>query len=248
METWLYKSAAGIVVNTQAFVGHISSRGVSRDRIVVIYNGIDLSMFRPRAVDRALRQAHGLENSFVAAYIGTLGLAHGLMTIVDAAERLRKHENVVFLLVGDGADRARIESEVQRRQLPNVRLLGLRPRSEIPAWIAAVDVTLVLLRDLPIFETVIPSKIFEFLAQERPVVVAARGEIRRLVEEAKAGLVVDPENADQLASAVLEVRERSSEARARARSGREWVELNFDRDALARRMADFLERVAGGKV
>ena len=245
VETRLYRSASGIVVNTQAFVAHIRARGIPVDRITVIYNGIDLRMFSPRSPSQELRQAYGLQNHFVAAYIGTLGLAHGLMTIVDAAERLRGCEDIVFLLLGDGAARGQVEAEISRRGLSNVRVLGLRPRTEMPAWIASVDVTLVLLRDLPVFETVIPSKIFEFLAQERPVIVAARGEIRRLVDEAKAGLLIDPEHADQLVSAVLEVRDQPEAARARARAGREWVEASFDRDALARRMADFLGRVAG---
>jgi glycosyltransferase involved in cell wall biosynthesis len=247
IETHLYRSAAGIVVNTQAFVEHIAARGVSRERISVVYNGIDLRMFHPRSPDADLLQAHSLEGRFIAAYIGTLGLAHGLMTVVEAAEKLRERKDIVFLLLGEGADRARLEVEISRRNLANVRLLGLRPRSEIPAWIASVDLTLVLLRDLPVFETVIPSKIFEFLAQERPVILAARGEIRRLVEEAKAGIVIEPENAEQLAAAVLEVRERPDEALTRARAGREWVESNFDRNALARRMAAFLGRFAVGQ-
>ena len=141
------------------------------------------------------------------AYIGTLGLAHGLVTVVDAAERLSDEPDVVFLLIGDGADRARLEEEIRRRKLSNVRLLGLRPRTEIPAWIASIDVALVMLRNLPVFETVIPSKIFEFLAAG-----TARwcwppsGEIRRLVEDAKAGFVVDPEDADALVAAISGIR------------------------------------------
>jgi glycosyltransferase involved in cell wall biosynthesis len=245
IETRLYRSATGIVVNAHPFVEHIAARGVSRERIAVVYNGIDVTMFQPRPPDSELLRAHGMDGRFVAAYIGTLGLAHGLMTVVEAAELLRDRPEIVFLLLGDGADRARLEAEVSRRGLSNVRLLGMRPRAEIPRWIASVNVTLVLLRDLPVFETVIPSKIFEFLAQERPVILAARGEIRRLVEEAKAGLVIEPENASELAAAVLEVRERPDEAQTRARAGREWVEASFDRDTLARGMATFLARVAG---
>src|SRR5215472_323253 len=232
VEKRLYHSAAGIVVNTQAFVEHIAARGYPRDRMAVVYNGINLAMFRPRPPDRDLLREHDLLDRFVVAYIGTLGLAHGLMTIVDAAERLRGHSDILFLLLGEGAERSRLETEISRRGLPNVRLLGLRPRAEIPAWIASVDLTLVSLRDLPVFETVIPSKIFEFLAQERPVIVAARGEIRHLVEDNKVGCVIDPENAVQLVSAVLELRERPDESAARARAGRAWVENNFDRDVL----------------
>jgi glycosyltransferase involved in cell wall biosynthesis len=244
LETALYRSAAGIVVNTRAFVDHIAARGIARERIALVYNGIDLAMFRPRPPDPNLRRAHGFEGNFLVAYIGTLGLAHGLLTVLDAAEQLRDESRVTFLLIGDGADRNRLAREIAERGLSNVYLLGLRPRAEIPAWIASVDLTLVLLRDLPVFETVIPSKIFEFLAQERPVVVAARGEIREMVEEAKAGFVIPPEDAAALAAAVRFVRLHPEEAAARALSGRLWVELHYQREVLARGMAAFLERIA----
>lgn len=242
METRLYRSAAGIVVNTRAFIDHIAARGVPRGRIELVYNGIDPSLFAPRPSDRQLLTRHGLEGRWLVAYIGTLGLAHGLDTVLDAAERLRDESDVVFLFIGDGADRGRLEAEARRRALDNVRFLGLLPRTELPAWIASIDCLLVMLRDLPVFETVIPSKIFEFCAQERPVVVAAKGEIRRLVEEAKAGFVVDPEDGQQLAAMIRHVRQHPEEAAARARAGREWVEQRFQRDQLARSMAAFLDR------
>lgn len=245
IESALYRSAAGIVVVTNAFADHIAGRGIPRSRIAFVPNGIDPDLFRPRTAgptERALLQQHGLEGKFLVGYVGTLGLAHGLVTLIDAAERLRDVEDVAFLLIGDGADRARLEAESARRGLRNVHLLGLRPRAEIPSWLSVLDLTLVLLRDLPVFATVIPSKVFEFLAQERPMLLAApRGEIRTLVEEAKAGFTIEPEDAEALAETVCFVRANPGEARTRARAGREWVERDYLRDPLARRMATFLE-------
>jgi glycosyltransferase involved in cell wall biosynthesis len=113
----------------------------------------------------------------------------------------------------------------------------------MPDWIASIDLLLVLLRDLPVFETVIPSKIFEFLAQERPVVLAARGEIRRMMEEAQGALVIDPEAQDQLVSAIENIMDHPAEAAKRAVAGRQWVEQGYIRDDLARKMAIFLERI-----
>jgi len=242
MERWLYRSAAGVVVNTSAFVDHIAAFGIPRDHIELVYNGIDPTLFCPRAPDLDLLEQHGLGDGFSVGYVGTLGLAHGLATVVDAAERLRDRRDVVFVLIGDGADRARLEQEISRRGLSNVRLLGLQPRSAMPAWIASIDVLLVSLRDLPVFETVIPSKVFEFLAQERPVILAAKGEIRRMLRDADAALIIDPENAEQLARAVLELKKSPEAARERARKGRKWVEAGFVRDDLARRLAAFLAR------
>ena len=125
-----------------------------------------------------------------------------------------------------------------------MRILGLQPRETMPDWIASIDILLVCLRDLPVFETVIPSKIFEFLAQERPVIVAARGEIRQMTEAAEAGWVVDPENPELLAGAIERVIEQPEEAARRSQAGRAWVETEFVRDALARKMLAFMEEVS----
>jgi glycosyltransferase involved in cell wall biosynthesis len=247
LERALYRSAAGIVVNSEAFKKHIAMRGIPPERIALIYNGVDPVQFHPRPRDEELLSRYELGGKFLVAYMGTLGLAHGLTTVLDAAAKMREERDALFLLIGDGADRERLESEVARQHLENVRILGLRPHTEIPAWIASTDVLLAMLRDLPVFETVVPSKIFEFLAEERPVIVAARGEIRRLMSEVEAGVLIDPEDADQLTQAIAWIRAHPEEAAARARSGREWVKANFSREDLAARMLDFLGSVSGAQ-
>ncbi|MBK7948595.1 MAG: glycosyltransferase family 4 protein [Deltaproteobacteria bacterium] len=243
LETWLYRSAAGIVVNTRTFHDHITARGVRSEAIELVYNGIDPALFKPRPKNASLLAKHGLADRFTVAYVGTLGLAHGLRLLVDVAERLKSRSEIHFVLIGDGADREKLEADVARRGLQNFHILGLQPRDAMPDWIASIDVLLVMLRDLPVFETVIPSKIFEFLAQERPVILAAKGEIRRMMAEAGGALVIDPEVADQLIAAIDEVIAHPDQAARRAESGRRWVEAGFLRDDLARKMSAFLERV-----
>jgi glycosyltransferase involved in cell wall biosynthesis len=243
LETWLYRSADGIVINSRIFHDHITTRGVASDHIELIYNGIDPSLFRPLPKNVELLREYDLAGYFTVAYVGTLGLAHGLTLLIDVAERLKAQRGLRFVLIGDGADREKLEADIARRGLENIRLLGLQPRDTMPDWIASIDLLLVLLRDLPVFETVIPSKIFEFLAQERPVVLAAKGEIRSMMEQAKGALVIDPESQDQLASAIKEVMDHPREAAKRAVSGRQWVEEGYIREDLARTMAAFLERI-----
>ena len=109
LERWMYRSAEAIVVNTKAFIEHISALGIERGRIELIYNGIDADRFQPRPADEALRAEQDLVGRRSVAYIGTLGLAHGLGTVIEAAERLREHEDVVFLLIGAGAESGRLE-------------------------------------------------------------------------------------------------------------------------------------------
>jgi glycosyltransferase involved in cell wall biosynthesis len=242
LERWLYRSAAGVVVNTRTFRDHIIARGVADENIELIYNGIDPTLFRPLPRNETLLAAHGLENRFTVAYVGTLGLAHGLSLLIDVAERLQTRPRLQFVLIGDGADREKLEADIEARGLSNVTMIGLQPRDSMPDWIASIDLLLVTLRDLPVFETVIPSKIFEFLAEERPVILAARGEIRRLMEEAGGALIIDPENTDQMVDAIERVMDDPEAAQKRAAAGRRWVENGFVRDDLARKMAVFLER------
>jgi colanic acid biosynthesis glycosyl transferase WcaI len=243
LERWLYRSASGVVVNARTFHDHIVARGVASERIELVYNGIDPTLFRPKPKNNDLLATHGLEACFTVAYVGTLGLAHGLTLLIDAAEQLADRRELRFVLIGDGADREKLEADIKRRGLDNIALLGLQPRESMPEWIASIDVLLVMLRDLPVFETVIPSKIFEFLAQERPVILAAKGEIRRMINESGGALVIDPEVLPQLVGAIEEIIDHPEEAAKRAAAGRTWVQQGFIRDELAKKMERFLERV-----
>ena len=241
LERKMYHSADGIVVNTRAFVDHIAQLGYPSDRIEIVYNGIDANLFKPQPPSNELRARFDLEGRFSVGYLGTLGLAHGLRTLLEAAEVLRSQPEIVFLLIGDGAEKKKLESIVRERKLKNVRLIGLQPREMMPAWIATTDILLVSLRDLPVFETVIPSKIFEFLAQERPVIVAARGEIRSMTEASNVALTINPEDPGALVDAIQEIRNEPEVAEARAKAGRSWVEENFVRTELAKKMMNFIE-------
>jgi glycosyltransferase involved in cell wall biosynthesis len=244
LETFLYRSAAGIVVNTAAFIDHIAARGVQPEKIELVYNGFDPSLFRRQPPDNALLRKHGLQDKYLVAYIGTLGLSHGLETLLDAAEQLQGHPDLHFLVIGDGAARESLEASRARRRLTNVTLLGLRPRSEIPSWIASIDLLVVLLRDLEIFTSVVPSKIFEFCAQERPVIVSTpRGEFRTMIETAEAARSLDPEQPEALAETILACRQAPEETADMARRGREWVENGFVREDLARRMLSFVLQI-----
>ncbi len=243
LERWVYRSATGVVVNAQKFEDHITERGVDQGKIKLIYNGIDPERFYPIPKNEKLLSQYGLAGHFTVAYVGTIGLAHGLSMLIDVAERLQHRDEIRFVLIGDGADRSLLEADISSRGLSNIKMIGLQPRDAMPDWIASIDLLLVTLRDLPVFETVIPSKIFEFLAQERPVILAAKGEIRRMMEEAGGALIIDPENPDQMQQAIESIMDEPEVAASRARAGREWVEAGFIRDDLARQMAHFLERV-----
>jgi glycosyltransferase involved in cell wall biosynthesis len=238
---FLYAQAAHIVVVTGAFSERLQKLGVAARVISVIPNGADTRFFAADASARAAaRMSLGLGDEFLIAYVGSHGLSHGLGAVLDAAER---QPDVTYLLVGDGADRDRLVAERDRRGLRNVIMHRSVPRSDVPGLYAAADVCLVPLRDVPLFTAFVPSKLFEVLAAGRPIIGAVRGEARSILERSGGAVLVDPERGDQIAAAVECLR---SEPELRARlgeQGRAFAVASYDRDALAARYLDVLQRV-----
>jgi colanic acid biosynthesis glycosyl transferase WcaI len=190
---FLYNRASRIVVLTNAFKQKIVERGVGSEKIRAVLNGADLSVYQPRERDASL--ARGLRlpaDAFVIGYIGTLGMAHGLEAVLEAAERLRD-TRVRFLLVGPGAERERLVTLARARSLDNVVFVSPRPKQEMPAYWSLCNMALVHLKDEPLFATVIPSKLFEAVAMGLPILlVAPKGEASRLVESEGIGIHVPP--------------------------------------------------------
>lgn len=167
-------------------------------------------------------------------------MAHHLETILDAAELLREHADIVFLLVGDGAERERLWHEKEQRRLSNVIMLAQQPKERMPALWAASDVSLVLLRKSELFKTVIPSKIFESMAMQRPILLGVDGEARQIVEQAGAGLFCEPENAQSLVDGLVRLRDDAALCESMGAAGRRCVSQNFNRSVLAGRFAQLL--------
>ncbi|HZV21150.1 MAG TPA: glycosyltransferase family 4 protein, partial [Hyphomicrobiales bacterium] len=176
LEVYAYRQADHIVPVTDSFVKHIAERCKDLDKITVVKNGVNLDMFKSdAAAAMELRKALGLEGKFVAAYIGTHGKAHGLETLLAAAERLRDDTEIAFLMVGDGAERERLLKLADERRLKNIHIIGQRPRSEMAAIWGAADASLILLRRKEAFKKVIPSKMFEAMAMARPIILGVEG-------------------------------------------------------------------------
>lgn len=200
LELFLYRRADKIVAVTEAFREDLQARGIDPRKIEVVRNGVDLSSCIPRKRDAALEKEYRLEGKFVAGYLGTHGMAHGLMSIVDAAERLRERESIAFFFAGSGAERVRVEEEVKRRGLDNVRMIPRQPKERVSALWSLCDVALIPLRNDPLFCTVIPSKLFEAMGYGIPVIASLpEGETTEIVRKEGCGLVIEAENPGLLA-------------------------------------------------
>jgi glycosyltransferase involved in cell wall biosynthesis len=244
LEYFLYRKAALIVSVTNSFKSVLSSNGIPPEKIAVVHNGADLARFAPGPKPDELVKRHALQGKFVAAYIGTVGMAHGLETILEAASKLAANTAVAFVVVGDGAERSSLEAQAQRRSLSNVTFVGRVDKDEVRRYWRLADVALVLLRDRPVFRHVVPSKMFEAMATARPIVLGVLGESAELLTEAAAGVVIQPESADALAEAITRLAANPQELAAMGASGRRFVEAEFDRDKLAAAMLEDLRAVA----
>jgi hypothetical protein len=244
VEYFLYRKAARIISVTNSFKTVLESNGIESGKIVVVPNGVDLDSYTPGEKPTELVRKWALEGKFVAAYVGTIGMAHGLDTVLAAAELLRAREDVVFLLVGTGAEQASLMKRCQDSGLDNVRFVGAVSKAEVREYWKLCDVALVLLRDTPLFAHVIPSKMFEAMGMERPMILGVRGESRKILEAAHAGLAIEPQRADQLAAALLRLVGDPELRLSLGKAGRAFAADKFNRDRLAIEMLGVLEQTA----
>ncbi len=242
---FLYQRADQVISVTESFIEVLKQRGIPEDKLAVVRNGVNLSEFTPGPRDNGLREEAGIRaDDFLVTYVGTLGMAHGLTSVIATAE-LTRDEPIHYLLVGEGAERVELEREVGRLNLANVTFLGGQPRERIPRILNASDAVLVHLLDDPLFSTVIPSKIFEAMGVAKPIILAVEGESADIVTKANAGVVVRPESPAELAEAIRRLLSDPELARELGLSGRAAAEGEFCRRAAARKMLGVLSRVVG---
>ncbi len=243
----MYKAADHIVAVGQGYRDNILTKVDVRDRISVITNGVDLTHFTPSDADSNPKQDDP-RRPFVCSYIGTIGMAHGLEVVVKAARILQQggRNDIHFQLVGDGANRARLEEEARQHGVSDmIQFTGRLPKTEIPRILADSDACLIHLKGCDLFETVIPSKIFETMAMQRPIIMGVKGEAARIVEEANAGLTMEPDCPESLVQAVTALADDADLTRRLGQHARAFVTEHYNRDVLAEQFLHVMEIVAG---
>lgn len=245
--SFLYRAAGSIVVVTPAFREHlIGNWQVPGEKISIVQNGVETALFSPQASARQLRLKLGIDGKFVVSYIGTLGLAHGLESLIAAAERLQMILPAVqFMLVGEGADRERILSLAQKKNLRNILFVGQQARERIPDYISASDACVVMLKRSEIFETVIPTKMLEFMSCGRPVILAVRGQSQRLLEKSGGGLCIEPDNPEALCSAITHLHDQPAWCEELGRNGRNHIVRELSRQRTASEYLKVLASIVG---
>ncbi|MCW5656398.1 MAG: glycosyltransferase family 4 protein [Burkholderiaceae bacterium] len=246
LELFLYRRAARIISVTHSFRRTLAGRGIDAGKIDVVTNGVDTAQYSPRPKDRELERDLGLEGCFVAGYIGTHGMAHGLETLLHAAQRLQQRadgRDVRFLLLGDGACKSDLKSLAAGLHLTNVAFADTVAKSQVPRWWSLLDVSIIHLRRTELFKTVIPSKLFECMGMGIPVLHGVAGESAEIVQREDVGRTFEPESVDQLVQSLMMLHDDQA-LLARLRANGPSAAARYDRSALAASMLSSLEQAA----
>ena len=240
LEMFLYRRSKAVVTVSEASRRHIEARGIPANKLFTITNGIDENFFVPKEKN-GLREAQGWSDKFVVLYIGTHGLSQGLGTILDTAALLADESRYQFVFVGSGAEWEGLRAEALRRGLNNTTFLPSQPKAVMPDFYAAADVCLVPLKKRDIFRYNIPSKMFEIMACARPIILGAEGQARELLEEADAGIAVEPENAEAYRDAIVQLAGDLALCEHFGAIGRAHVVAHYTRDRKADAFLECLE-------
>ena len=234
LEMFLYRRAARVVTVTEGFRRDIVSRGIPEAKVSTITNGVDLALFPARRSDPAAGAP------FRVLYLGAHGISHALGRILDVAERFRGDPGVEFVFVGSGAEKPGLVERAAAAGLGNVRFFDSVSKEDVPAWYSSADVCLVPLRNVPLFTTFIPSKMFEIMASAVPIVASVEGEAAEILLRSGAAIVVGPEDVAAIEGALRDLRNDPGRRRSMGDAGRRFVSRHYDRAMLADRYAGLL--------
>lgn len=245
LELFLYHNSTAIISVTESYRTALAQRGVDKDKIYVVTNGVDMSQYFPRVKDRELIREHGLSDRFVAGYIGTHGLAHALDTVLDAAQILKAapdYHRFHIIFVGAGAGKSVLEKRSEMEGIDNVTFLDSVEKDQIARFWSLLDASIIHLKKDPLFTKVIPSKLFECMGMSVPVLLGLEGESADIVERHDVGLLFEPENPQALVDQLRRLAVDPA-LRARLKANGPIAARQFDRSILAGRMLRILVEV-----
>ncbi len=244
IEMSMYRSADRIVAVTNGLKQNLVDRGIDPAKISVVRNGCDITRFYPRPKDEALLDRYGLRNKFVAGYFGTIGMAAGVETAVQAAELLRDRDDIMILLAGAGAEYNRIDALIREKGLKNIQLLPAFNQADMPNTLSVLDAGLVMLKDKPLFRGAVSTKISESLASGKPVILSLpEGEATGLLDEYGFGLKVAPERPAEMAAALKRLADDKALREALGAKALE-ASKDFSRERSAEVLFEDLEMIA----
>lgn len=247
MERVLYSQSEKIVTLTEGIRDDICARGWPKSKVELVTCGVDFEKLYPDASGGAfIRDKYGWQNKKIVLYFGALGEANNLPVIIRAAQRLQIRQDIVFVLIGDGMKRAETEKTVSELGLKNMLVLPPVPKDDARLYINAADFCLVTLRDIPLFNGAIPTKLIDYMACGKAVLCGVRGEAERIVNDAGAGVVFEPDNDQQISELLEEVLGNKARVEEMGSRGLVYVQRHFSAVTMRQQMESVLLGVVNG--
>ncbi len=243
IELGLYKDADKVIAVTEAFKRNLIQRGIDPEKIEVVTNGSNIDLFFPHEKDYALLQSLNLEGKFVIGYIGTHGMAHSLDFIVQSISKI-DDVNIHFLFIGDGSMKSEIMEIASTLSLKNITFLEPIAKKDVPQYLSIIDISLASLIKSDTFKTVIPSKIFEASAMQKPTLLGVEGQAQEIIEEYNAGLCFEPENEKDFIAKV-NLLKNDQTIYKNCQEGCNHLAKKYDRKKLANKMLEIIKKVSG---
>lgn len=245
VERFFYRKSAQISVLSRGFMDNLLGKGVPREKITIIPVCVDTELIKPMETENVLRERWGLTGQFVVLYAGNIGLSQGLETLLETARMLRDRTDISFVIVGEGAMKPRLQEIAAAWGLSNVRFFPFQPREDVPFVYDLAHVCLILLKRDIVIESV-PSKTYSIMSAGRAFIatVDRNTEVGALVDKARCGVCVEPENAEELRDAIIRLAENPSTAEAMGRRGRDHVVTYYSRDVAAAKYHELIMRFA----
>ena len=231
LESFLYQHADKIIVNSPGFIPFVTKRG-GKD-ITLVPNGVDPEMFDLSIDGSSFRQENHLETAFIILYAGAHGISNDLGIVLSAAKLTQSRSDIQYVFVGDGKEKGNLLQTASDWNLKNVHFLPSVPKNQMNRVIAAADACVAILKPLDLYKTTYPNKVFDYLAAAKPVLLVIDGVIRHVVEEAQAGIFIEPGDANTLSQAILKLSSDPSTARQMGLNGRKYVVQHFNRQKIS---------------
>ncbi len=250
VERFIYRTAKLINVLTPAFYKTLrEKKGIAENKLIQISNAADFSLSENllQTFDAAaFRKEHDMEGRFVITYVGAHGVANHLEQVLDAGEAL-KDTNVLFLLIGQGMEKARLMKLAAERKITNVRFLDSVPKAEVFRYILASEMGASVLKKVDTFKTVYSNKTFDYMSCKKPILMAIDGVSRELLEDAGAGSYVEPENISEYNHIIRTYLADPERLKREGESGYRYAKENFDREVLAKKYIGYISSAIGRK-
>lgn len=243
MELYFYRKSKKLIMVTKSFKENVVSRGIDGNKVHVITNGVEHELFYPRKKNKDIINKYGLENKFVISYVGAHGISQNLSTILKVAKSLEKDNNIQFLFIGEGAEKDRLKNIAIEQDINNVTFIDSQPKEIIPEIYSTSDICLIPLKNIGLFKTFIPSKMFEIMACGVPIVASLEGEAADILNKSKAAEVVEPDNHYEIKQAIIKIKNDKVLYERLKENGPSFVEANYSRKKLAKEYLDIISEI-----